>query len=129
MTHLTQPKIKWSVSEREALLPVFYSYRDMFGSGNFWITLTCQVYNSRLAFRLTLPNGVDKEEITIDLYNTSFKDNKVRFQEIGKDSAARAETFRIIIDAILIHLFGMPYSTISKTTMDFKATKGEPLES
>ena len=124
MTHLTQPKIKWSVPEREALLPVFYSYRDMFGSGNFWITLTCQVYNSRLAFRLTLPNGVDKEEITIDLYNKSFKDNKDRFQEIGKDSAARAETFRIIIDAILIHLFGMPYSTISKTTMDFKATKG-----
>ena len=34
------------------------------------------------------------------------------------------KTFRIIIDAILIHLFGMPYSTISKTTMDFKATKG-----
>ena len=34
------------------------------------------------------------------------------------------DQIRIIIDAILIHLFGMPYSTISKTTMDFKATKG-----
>ena len=124
ITHVTQPKIKWSVAERMSLLPIFYAYRDMFGCGNFWITITCQVYNSRLAFRLTLNNDKDKRKETHEIYEKAFKSSNVRFAEISNDPVARAETFRIIVDAVCIHLFGIYYTKLKKRTYNFKENTG-----
>ncbi len=122
LIHLTQPKIKWSNAEREALMPIFYSFRDEFGSGNFWITLTFQAYTNRLVLKLTLENSANTVKEDVLNYKHCFKDKNALFEQIKTNPIAKVKVFKMLMDAIFCHLLGIDCT--SKKTNPYTENEG-----